>query len=114
MRVSDAEPSRPADAFAPRAGLVAPELEWLLGMTVEDFRERFRGSPVKRTKWRGLVRNACVAAGNALRTGRASVAENRRLREILAQLAASDDALIAEHASWALLQGPQDSPLKSE
>jgi epoxyqueuosine reductase len=78
-------------------------------MTVEDFRERFRGSPVKRTKWRGLVRNACVAAGNALRTGRATAPENRQLREILAQLAESDDALIAEHARWALLQGLQES-----
>jgi epoxyqueuosine reductase len=108
--VGGAEPEleKAAAAFAPRARLVAPELEWLLGMTVEDFRERFRGSPVKRTKWRGLVRNACVAAGNALRTGRASAPENRRLRERLAQLAESDDALISEHARWALLQGPQE------
>ncbi len=109
-RVGGAGPdaTRPTAAFAPRAGFVAPELAWLLGMTVEDFRERFRGSPVKRTKWRGLVRNACVAAGNALRTGRASAEQNRRLREILAQLGASDDALIAEHARWALLQDPQE------
>jgi epoxyqueuosine reductase len=107
-RIGDAEVGRPADAFAPWAGLVAPELEWLLEMTEQDFRERFRGSPVKRTKWRGLVRNACVAAGNALRAQRAGAPESRQLREILAQLAASDDALIAEHAQWALLQGPQE------
>jgi epoxyqueuosine reductase len=50
--------------------LFLPRLEWLLGLSEDEFREFFRGSPVKRTKWRGLLRNACIAAGNSgLRPG---------------------------------------------
>ena len=29
-------------------------------MTEEEFQEKFRGSPVKRTKWRGLGRNVAA------------------------------------------------------
>jgi epoxyqueuosine reductase len=47
-----------------RHTLFAPELDWLLSLTEEEFREIFRGSAMRRTKWRGLVRNACIAAGN--------------------------------------------------
>ncbi|PJB70223.1 MAG: tRNA epoxyqueuosine(34) reductase QueG, partial [Armatimonadetes bacterium CG_4_9_14_3_um_filter_58_7] len=32
--------------------------------TDEHFRERFRGSPIKRIKRRGLLRNVAVALGN--------------------------------------------------
>jgi epoxyqueuosine reductase len=80
--------------------LFSPELEWLVSLTEEEFRAMFRGSPVNRTKWRGLVRNACVAIGNsALRPG------DPRYGEIcgrLSELAASADANLAEHAQWAL------------
>lgn len=38
----------------------------LLRMDVEQFREAFRKMPMKRTKLRGLKRNACIAAGNLL------------------------------------------------
>ena len=36
----------------------------LLEMSEEDFRDRFRGSPIRRAKRLGLQRNACVALGN--------------------------------------------------
>ncbi|MGH9678752.1 MAG: tRNA epoxyqueuosine(34) reductase QueG [Candidatus Acidiferrales bacterium] len=90
--------------FQPRRreanSLFAPDLEWLVSLSEQEFREVFRGSPVKRAKWRGLLRNACVAIGNSgLGLGDARYAE---LRERLAQLAASDDALVSEHARWAL------------
>jgi epoxyqueuosine reductase len=61
---------RPAEAILPlttRHTLFAPALDWLALISEEEFRAVFRGSPVQRTKWRGLVRNACVALGNALR-----------------------------------------------
>jgi epoxyqueuosine reductase len=88
--------------------LFAPELEWLASLTQKDFSEVFRGSAVKRAKWRGLVRNACVALGNAqIERGSDTY---RRVTLQLSLLADSDDALIAEHARWALarlaLQGP--------
>ena len=44
--------------------LVNPALDWLSEMAAENFRETFRGSPVKRTKLAGLRRNAVVAMGN--------------------------------------------------
>ena len=40
------------------------ELVELLEMSEEDFRDRFRGSPILRAKRTGLQRNACVALGN--------------------------------------------------
>jgi epoxyqueuosine reductase len=87
-------------AFAPREDLFAPELEWLASLGEEDFRRIFRDSPVKRTKWRGLIRNACVALGNSgLQRGTPA---HSRVTSLLARLASGHDALIAEHAKWAL------------
>ena len=80
--------------------LFAPELEWLASLSAEQFREVFRGSAVKRTKWRGLVRNACVALGNS--NVRAGAPVWPRILAQLERLAQSDDAIIAEHARWAL------------
>jgi epoxyqueuosine reductase len=90
--------------FQPRRreeqSLFSPDLEWLISLTEEEFRDVFRGSPVKRAKWRGLVRNACVAIGNSgLRPGEPRHEETcARLSELIA----SDDAILAEHARWAL------------
>jgi epoxyqueuosine reductase len=55
-------------AFEPRAENIAPKLSELAEMTEAEFRERFRRSPVKRTKHEGLVRNAkaVLAAQNAV------------------------------------------------
>jgi epoxyqueuosine reductase len=90
--------------FQPRQSenhsLFSPDLEWLLSLTEEQFRDLFRKGPVKRTKWRGLLRNVCVALGNSgMKTG------DPRYQEIcarLSQLSASNDALLAEHSKWAL------------
>jgi len=80
--------------------LFAPALDWLVSLDEEQFRRVFRGSPVKRTKWRGLIRNVCVALGNS-RIAPEHPAYNLIIRR-LEQLAAGDDATIAEHAAWAL------------
>ena len=80
--------------------LFLPRLEWLLGLTEIEFRKLFRGSPVKRTKWRGMLRNACIALGNSgLRPG---MRDQPRICSILEKLAASEDAVLAESARWAL------------
>jgi epoxyqueuosine reductase len=80
--------------------LFLPGLEWLLGLSEADFRELFRGSPVKRTKWRGLIRNACIALGNSgLRPG---TADHHRISELLERLVAAEDVVLAESARWAL------------
>jgi epoxyqueuosine reductase len=100
-----AAPRTSIPALQPREKLVAPELLWLLSLDEQEFRRIFRGSAVRRAKWRGLLRNACIAAGNAhaLRTA-PHTPESARLRQRLARLAASADAIIAEHANWALAQ----------
>ncbi len=37
----------------------------LLKMTEDEFRAQFKGSPVKRTKWGGLMRNVAVALASS-------------------------------------------------
>src|SRR5215467_4405343 len=80
--------------------LFLPRLEWPLTLSETDFREIFRGSPIKRTKWRGLLRNACIAAGNS-DFGPAG-ASHERIRDSLNRLAACGDPVVAESAQWAL------------
>ena len=80
--------------------LLWPELEWLAGLSQQEFSAIFRHSAVKRAKWRGLVRNACVALGNS--GLEKAAAEYPRVIRLLDRLATSDDSLIAEHAKWAL------------
>ncbi len=52
-------------SFEPRPGAVAPDLAELAGLDEVAFRERFRRSPLKRAKRRGLLRNVAVAIANA-------------------------------------------------
>jgi epoxyqueuosine reductase len=82
-------------AFAPRH--FAPPLEQLAALTEAEFREMFRGTPVERARYRGFLRNVCVAMGNEPRP---------EYRGRLTELASSPDALIAEHALWALNRVP--------
>jgi epoxyqueuosine reductase len=86
-------PATRAEEFQPREGLVNPALEWLAEMTAEEFRDRFRGSPIRRTKRSGLRRNAVVAMGNS---------KNRRFVPVLEKLATDEDPVVAEHARWAV------------
>lgn len=85
---------------AEEESLLLPRLEWLAQMNEEQFRAFFRGSPVKRTKWRGLVRNACIALGNSAPAPRSS--NHQRISALLRRLSASSEPLIAESAQWAL------------
>lgn len=79
-------------AFQPRPGNVNPALRELLQIDIEQYRERFRRSPVKRAKWRGLKRNTFIAAGNS---------GLRALAPLLRPYLRDDDALLREHAEWA-------------
>ncbi len=65
----------------------------LLTLDEAGFRARFRGTPVMRAKRRGLVRNACIAAGNC---GDAAL--------VPALIALLDDSepLVRGHAAWAV------------
>ncbi len=79
--------------LAPRPEWAAPALAWLLDLREDAWRVATRHTALRRAKHRGLLRNALVAAGNS---GDASLASHvRRHTE-------SQDAVIAEHARWAL------------
>ena len=99
-QIADAAPENGKEKMESGRSLFAPELEWLASLDQREFSEIFRGSAVKRAKWRGLVRNACVALGNAeiARDSQARI----RIVGLLERLASSEDGLIAEHARWAL------------
>jgi epoxyqueuosine reductase len=81
-------------AFQPREGLSAPELIPMLAMTDEEFRARFRGSPIQRTKRRGLLRNVAVALGNAR--------DPAAVPALRAALERDPEPLVRGHAAWAL------------
>lgn len=82
-----------AEEFQAREGLVNPALEWLAEMKVGEFRERFRGSPVRRAQLSGLRRNAVIAMGNSGR---------RESGGTLETLQRDEDPVVAEAAGWAL------------
>jgi epoxyqueuosine reductase len=86
--------------FGPGESLLQPRLEWLANMSEEEFRGKFRGSAMKRTKWRGLVRNACIALGNS--KVRPGSEQHARVSELLQRLSQSREISIAESARWAL------------
>ena len=78
-----------------RKDLEQPDLIELLQLDEAGFKSRFGGTPLLRTKRRGLLRNVCVALGN---TGDATVLSH------LQKAAADPEPLIAEHARWAMKQ----------
>jgi epoxyqueuosine reductase len=97
---SGSSPTQQEPLNSTEESLFLPKLEWLAALDESDFRRTFRASAVKRTKWRGLVRNTCIALGNSeLHHGTAA---HHRICELLDRLSTSHDALIAESALWAL------------
>ena len=70
-------------------------LRSLAALSQDQFRSLFRHSPILRIKRNRFVRNVCVALGN--------VGTEEDL-PVLRDLAGDSDALIAEHAAWAIAQ----------
>jgi epoxyqueuosine reductase len=80
-------------AFAARPATSAMQLRDYLALNEEQFRALFRGSPIKRIKRRGFLRNVCVALGN--------VGTQDDL-PALERAAVDPEPLVAEHATWAI------------
>ncbi len=80
-------------AFQPRDGNLTPKLLSLIGMTQQEFSRRFKGSPIKRTKRRGFLRNVLVAIGNW---------GEPRAVPALKDALTDDEPLVRSHAAWAL------------
>jgi len=78
-----------------RPDLAVPDLLELLALDDAAFKTRFAGTPILRTKRRGLLRNVCVALGNV---------GNETALPALRKAAEDPEPLIAEHAHWAIEQ----------
>ena len=76
-----------------RPELAAPDLIELLQLDEAGFKSRFAGTPILRTKRRGLLRNVCVALGNV---------GDKSALPALQKAAGDSEPLIAEHARWAI------------
>jgi len=61
-------------------------------MPTHEFRPKFRGSPVRRTKLSGLRRNAVIAMGNS---------RDEKFVPTLERLRTDEDSIVAESAEWA-------------
>lgn len=79
--------------LAARPALADLSLRQILSLSPADYAEIFRGTAVKRLKLTGLLRNACVAAGNS---------GDRSLLDRLVGLATHPAALVRAHAVWAV------------
>jgi epoxyqueuosine reductase len=80
-------------AFWPRGGVHGAELIELMGMDQAEFSRRFKGSPVKRAKRRGLLRNVAVALGNW---------GSPEAVLVLVRALEDEEPLVRGHAAWAL------------
>ena len=78
-----------------RSDLAAPNLLRLLDLDDSAFKRLFAGTPMLRTKRKGLLRNVCVALGN--------IGDQNAL-PALRKAARDPEPLIAEHATWAIEQ----------
>jgi epoxyqueuosine reductase len=79
--------------FAPKPGLFWPEIDQLLDLGEDDWRNLVRGTSMKRAKIKGLLRNLMVVVGNS------------GVRDFLPKLRkflAHDDEHVRSHAQWAV------------
>jgi epoxyqueuosine reductase len=81
------------EAYWPRQGVHGERLIELMGMSQQEFSRRFKDSPVKRAKRRGLLRNVAVALGNW---------GSPEAVPVLAAALGDAESLIRGHAAWAL------------
>lgn len=70
----------------------------LLALTPQRFAEVFRGTAIKRVKLAGLLRNACVVAGNVA----AGQGERCGYLPALLKLTGHESAIVRAHAVWAV------------
>jgi epoxyqueuosine reductase len=99
-RRSPAAPEVTRAPFEPRADANPLELLPLFDLSEEQFRARFRRTPLWRAKRRGILRNAAIVLGN------------QRCREALPTLrraAEHEELLVREACRWAIAQIESES-----
>jgi epoxyqueuosine reductase len=91
--------------LAPRPVWQEANLRWLLELDEAGWQRATRHSAVRRAHHRGLLRNALVAAGNS---------GDPALVPAVERHARGGDALLAEHARWALARLSRSADLPRE
>lgn len=89
------EPSSSTEQECLTAGRGHLELLPLFGLSDDGFRQKFRKSPMWRTRRRGLLRNASIVLGNLA---------GPEALPVLRAAARDEDALVGESAQWAIGQ----------
>src|SRR5690606_23682201 len=77
----------------PRPGLYNPGLDSIVSLGPEEFRTLFKGSPAKRAKRRGLLRNALVAIRSS---------GDPSFVPVVTERLGDEEPLVRTHAAWAL------------
>jgi epoxyqueuosine reductase len=96
-------PVTTSPGFQPDVRLINPDLSQLARISATEFRERFRGSPISRSKHSGFLRNVAIAMGNTKR---------RDYLADLEELSNSSDPVLTEHALWAIARLEREEPEK--
>jgi epoxyqueuosine reductase len=71
----------------------AGDLTEELSISTQEFNQRFKGTPIKRAKRRGYLRNVAVALGNS---------EDMHALPVLQNALNDEEPLVREHAQWAM------------
>lgn len=101
-----AQASQLLEELQPREDLLDLDLESELALSQEEFSFRFKGSPIKRTKRGGYLRNVAIALGNR-RDEAALPALEKALQD--------PETLVREAAKWAIEQiNPGTTPDKGK
>lgn len=82
-------------AFAPRLGVLPVYLKDEITLDAQSFNRKYKGSPIKRAKRRGYLRNIAIALGNYAAPD-STLALSKSLKD--------NEELIRKHAAWALGQ----------
>ena len=82
------------EEFKQRNGFSTPELVPILEMDQVTFSDRYKNSPIKRTKLVGVQRNACVALGNN--------GDKKAILPLSKALCSSEESVVRLLAAWAI------------
>jgi epoxyqueuosine reductase len=93
------------DSLPQTFSLFNPGLEPLASFSEHDFKKVFQKSPIKRVKYRGWLRNLCVAMGNS---------GEMKFLPRLKSLREHADPMVREHAEWAIAQLGKIKPSQPE
>lgn len=89
-----AKPTQVEDFRKIRIGTRIRTLKEILEIKNEqEFKTIFAGTPLMRAKYTGLIRNACIVAGNL---------KEKSLLPQLKKITKSKDKMLGEHAQWAI------------